>query len=127
MNLVRGAGALSAAGLGWGWFEAGWVRLRGLELEVPGMPHELDGLRIAHLSDFHLGVPSRGVRAVRQAVDWVVERAPDLVVVTGDLLSHPRGERLLRELVERLPQRLQIELRRGPRRAPRRNPPLQYR
>jgi hypothetical protein len=93
-----------AAGLGWGWFEAGWVRLRELELPVPGLPPDLDGLRVAHLSDFHLGVPSRGARAVRRAVEWTVERAPDLVVITGDLLTHPRGEPLLRALVERLPQ-----------------------
>ena len=96
-------GAVAAAGLGWGWFEAGWVRLRVLELELPGLPVELDGLRVAHLSDFHLGVHSRGVLAVERAVDWVAERRPDLVAITGDLLTHPRGERRLRELVERLP------------------------
>jgi predicted MPP superfamily phosphohydrolase len=87
----------------WGWFEAGWVRLRVREVEIPGLPPELDGLRIAHLSDFHLGVPSRGVHAVEQAVDWVAERRPDLVCVTGDLLSRPRGEPQLLELLGRLP------------------------
>ncbi len=66
-------------------------------------PPELDGLRIAHLSDFHLGVPSRGAHAVERAVDWAAERKPDLVVITGDLLTHPRGEPRLRELVARLP------------------------
>jgi predicted MPP superfamily phosphohydrolase len=96
-------GAVAAAGFGWGWFEAGWVRLRELELELRGLPPELDGLRIAHLSDFHLGVPSRGARAVEEAVDWVAARRPDLVAITGDLLTHPRGEPLLRSLVERLP------------------------
>lgn len=96
-------GSVAAAGLGWGWFEAGWVRLRELELELPGLPPELDGLRIAHLSDFHLGVPSRGVHAVERAVDWAAERKPDLVAITGDLLTHPRGEPRLRELVGRLP------------------------
>jgi predicted MPP superfamily phosphohydrolase len=60
-------------------------------------------LRIAHLSDFHFGVPSRGSRAVERAVRWVEERQPDLVVITGDLLSRPGGERRLRALVERLP------------------------
>ncbi len=30
---------------------------------MPGLPAELDGLRIAHLSDFHLGVPSPGIGA----------------------------------------------------------------
>jgi uncharacterized protein len=100
----RRAGALLGAAMGWGLFEAGWPRLRELELEVPGLPPELDGLRIAHLSDFHLGVPSPGVRAVEQGVAWTVERQPDLVAITGDLLTHPRGELRLRSLVERLPQ-----------------------
>jgi uncharacterized protein len=89
-------------GAAYGWWEAGWVRLSVRELRVDGLPAELDGLRIAHLSDFHLGVPSRGVRAVERAVDWVAERRPDLVCVTGDLLSRPRGERRLRSLLERL-------------------------
>lgn len=98
---VGGAGALLA---GWGLFEAAWPRLRELELSVPGLPAELDGVRIAHLSDFHLGVSSPGVRSVRRAVAWVAGRRPDLVVITGDLLTHPRGEPLLRELISLLPQ-----------------------
>jgi hypothetical protein len=88
--------------LGWGWFEAGWPRFRQLELGVPGLPPELDGMRIVHLSDFHLGVPSRGGRAVRRGVDWAAGRDADLVVLTGDLVSRPAGEPVLRELVGRL-------------------------
>jgi predicted MPP superfamily phosphohydrolase len=94
----------AAAGLGWGLLEAGWVRLRELELELPGLPPELDGLRIAHLSDFHLGVPSPGVGAVWQAAEWARERKPDLVAISGDLLTHPRGEPMLRRLVRILPR-----------------------
>src|SRR5207237_248595 len=56
---------------------------------------------ILHLSPL-LGVPSRGVRAVERAVDWVAQRRPDLVCLTGDLLSRPRGEKRLRSLIERL-------------------------
>ena len=67
------------------------------------LPRELDGLRIAHLSDFHLGVPSRGVRAVERAVDWVAERRPDVICITGDLLSRPSGQAKLDELLGRLP------------------------
>jgi hypothetical protein len=96
-------GSVAAAGLGWGWFEAGWVRLRELDVVLPGLPPELDGLRITHLSDFHLGVPSRGAYAVERAVDWTAERKPDLVAITGDLLTHPRGEARLRALAQRLP------------------------
>ena len=95
-------GAFAGAGLSWGWFEAGWVRLRTLEVRLPRLPRELAGVRIAHLSDFHLGLPSRGAHAVERAVEWVGERQPDIVVVTGDLVSRPRGEPLLRELMREL-------------------------
>jgi uncharacterized protein len=78
------------------------VRLRALDVTLPHLPAELAGLRIAHLSDFHLGLPSRGVVAVERAVDWVTERKPELVVITGDLVSRPRGETLLREQLTRL-------------------------
>jgi predicted MPP superfamily phosphohydrolase len=47
-------------------------------------------------------VPSRGVVAVERAVDWVAERRPDIVCVTGDLLSRPRGEARLLDLLGRL-------------------------
>jgi len=73
-----------------------------LDVSVEGLPAELDGLRIAHLSDFHLGVPSRGAVASERAVEWVAERRPALVCITGDLLSRPRGEPLLRRLLSRL-------------------------
>jgi hypothetical protein len=104
MGFVLGlvALALLAAPVVWGWFEAGWVRLRVLPCPVAGLPAELEGLRVAHLSDFHLGMPSRGTRAVRRAVEWVAERRPDLVVVTGDLLSRPAGEARLREMLQQL-------------------------
>jgi predicted MPP superfamily phosphohydrolase len=94
--------AFVVAALAWGWFEAGWLRRRVVEVELEGIPAELDGLRIAHLSDLHLGVPSRGRRAAEQAVAWVRERSPDLVCLTGDLVSRRAGlaplERLLRQL-----------------------------
>jgi predicted MPP superfamily phosphohydrolase len=95
-------GAVAAAGLAWGHFEAGWARLLDLDVAVPGLPEELAGLRIAHLSDFHLGVPSRGRFAVERAVAWVEERRPDVVAVTGDLLARPRAAPALRSLLARL-------------------------
>ncbi len=93
---------MAAAAAAWGWFEAGWVRLRTADVPLPGLPGELDGLRIVHLADFHLGLPSRGRRAVERAVEWAAERRPDLVCISGDLISHPRGEPVLRELLARL-------------------------
>ena len=87
----------------YGWFEAGWLRTRVVEVDVPGLPVALDGLRIGHLSDFHLGAAlSRGNAASGRAVEWIAGRRPDLVCVTGDLVSHPRGEGRLVPLLERL-------------------------
>jgi predicted MPP superfamily phosphohydrolase len=102
---------MGALGLGvalWGHFEAGWVRLRSLPVPLPGLPEELDGLRVVHLSDFHLGFPSRGERAVRRAVEWTAAREPDLVLITGDLLSRPRAEPKLRELLDLVPGSLAV-------------------
>jgi len=104
LKLIRLGGAAAAAGLAWGHFEAGWVRLQTLPCPLQGLPAELEGLRIAHLSDFHLGIPSRGQTAVERAVEWVEERQPDLTLITGDLLSRPTAEGRLRELVARLPR-----------------------
>jgi len=70
---------------------------------VPRLPRELVGLRIAHLSDFHLGVAGRGQAAVRRAVEWTAAQRPDLVLVSGDLVSRPSGVGALHELLERLP------------------------
>jgi predicted MPP superfamily phosphohydrolase len=80
------------------------VRLSSREVHLPQLPVELDGLRIMHLSDFHFGVPSPSTRAIARAVVWTRERRPDLVAITGDLLTHPRGEPRLRRLIRDLPQ-----------------------
>lgn len=98
--LVGGVLAVGSALAAYGWFEAGWLRIRIREVEIPELPPALDGLRIAHLSDFHLGAPlSRGNRASERAARWVAERTPDLVCITGDLVSHPRGEPRLRRIL----------------------------
>ena len=103
MRFIGLGGAAAAAGLAWGHFEAGRVQLETLPCPLPRLRAELDGLRIAHLSDFHLGVPSRGSVAVERAVEWVEQRQPDLTLISGDLLSRPRGEDQLRALMPRLP------------------------
>lgn len=97
------AACLGVSLLAYGWMEAGWLRCRVLEVAIAELPEDMDGLRIGHLSDLHLGAAlSRGNHAARRAVDWVVERRPDVVCITGDLVSHPRGEPLLRSLLSRL-------------------------
>jgi predicted MPP superfamily phosphohydrolase len=80
------------------------VRLGTLDVALPGLPTELEGLRIAHLSDFHLGVPGRTTHSVETAVAWVERRQPDLTLISGDVLTRASGEETLRGLLPRLPR-----------------------
>ena len=71
----------------YGWFEAGWLRTRVVDIHVPGLPPALNGLRVGHLSDLHLGAAlSAATRRAMRAAEWVAARGPDLVCVTGDLV-----------------------------------------
>lgn len=54
---------------------------------LPELPRALDGVTVAHLSDFHVGqeVPAEFVgRALRLAM----HHRPDLIALTGDYISH---------------------------------------
>lgn len=94
--------AAAAAGLAWMLFEAQWVDLHEVDVPVEGLPSELDGFAILHLSDFHLGTFSFNGRTLRKAVDWAGGRELDLVAITGDLVSRRRGEEMLRRALARL-------------------------
>jgi uncharacterized protein len=100
--LVVAAAAVAVAGLGWMLFESQWVELREREVPIDGLPPALDGLAVLHLSDFHLGTPSLNARSLRKAVAWAAQREPDLVAITGDLVSRRRGERTLRNALAAL-------------------------
>jgi predicted MPP superfamily phosphohydrolase len=75
-----------------------------VEVEVPleGLPPELDGFTILHLSDFHLGKLSLNDRTLERAVAWTEGQEADVVALTGDLLSRRRGEDRLRAVLGRL-------------------------
>jgi hypothetical protein len=57
-----------------------------VEVHVPGLPPSLDGHRIAHISDLHVG-PFCDSRALIHAFERVHELEPDVVLVTGDLVD----------------------------------------
>jgi uncharacterized protein len=71
----------------WGVFiRRRWVLIRELELVMPGLPPEFDGYRVAQLSDLHIG----GLTPARWGERWAKRSnaaAPNLVVVTGDMVS----------------------------------------
>jgi hypothetical protein len=106
---IAAVGGVAAGLLVYGWLEAGWLRAEEVEVRVPGLPPVLDGVRIGHLSDFHLGAPfSLGSRTSERAAAWVAARRPELVCVTGDLVSHPRGAHRLRRLLAVLDEPLVV-------------------
>ena len=73
----------------WG-YTHGHRRLRLTRVDVPigTLPPALDGLRIVHVTDLHLG-PTAHREALRDALDRVNGLDPDLVCVTGDIVDSP--------------------------------------
>ncbi len=102
---MLGATVSAATAAAWSLFEAQWVERREVELPVAGLPAELDGFRLLHVSDLHLGTLSLGGVALDRAVAWVGEVRPDLVAITGDLVTRRGGKDKLREAVHALAAR----------------------
>ena len=69
-----------------GYFGAGHLVVRRVDVEVPGLAPEFDGLRIAQLSDLHVG-PHTSRRFLRRIVEATGKLSADLIAVTGDLVD----------------------------------------
>lgn len=63
------------------------IEVRTIEVAIPALPPELEGLTIVQLSDLHLGVFT-GPREIGAVLDRVARLRGDLVVITGDILDH---------------------------------------
>jgi len=59
-----------------------------VRLEVPGLPADLEGLRVVHLTDLHL--KRAWSAAYEQVVGRIREERPDLILITGDLVDDKR-------------------------------------
>lgn len=76
--------------------QAARIRHEVVPIAVRDLPPELDGLRIAQLSDLHLGALFT-IGNARAARRWVKAQQPDLIALTGDFIGHRRHLPLLRE------------------------------
>jgi predicted MPP superfamily phosphohydrolase len=74
----------------WGSVEARCLRRRVLEARLVGLPAALEGVTILHVSDVHAGL-GPGLAMLEQAVDWSEQLRPDLIALTGDLVTRARG------------------------------------
>lgn len=84
-------GALGALGVAYAaHVEPSRPRGRQLTLGFADLPPALEGLRVGQLSDLHLGKRYSEQNA-RLAVEWMRRERPDLLVITGDLVSYERA------------------------------------
>ncbi len=73
----------------WGLYQARRTpAVRHVEVPIDELPPELDGLRIAHISDLHVG-PTIKKPFVHRLVELTNAQQPDLVAFTGDMADGP--------------------------------------
>ncbi|AZG47750.1 metallophosphoesterase [Gordonia insulae] len=75
---------IALATTAYGLVEAARPQVVQAEVDLPDLPAGFDGIRVALISDLHVG-PARDERFTRRVVDLVNEQRPDLIVIAGDL------------------------------------------
>jgi|WetSurMetagenome_2_1015567.scaffolds.fasta_scaffold00413_24 uncharacterized protein len=78
--------ALSLAVAAYAYYEAADIRTEHITIETRKLPPGVDRLRIAQISDVHVGLLVRGDR-IAHILQKVGEAKPDMLVSTGDLLD----------------------------------------
>jgi len=76
-----------------------WIEVIELEIDVPNLPAQFQGKRIIHISDLHCG---RTVTAkyLSHCVDRINELDGDIVVLTGDYITHDISGRFRKKAVD---------------------------
>lgn len=81
--------------------ESRWFSVTNRTYPLRGLPRELDGLRVAQLTDIHLG-PNLSVDYVREVIRATNELEADLILLTGDYVH--RSARYIEPVVRELSQ-----------------------
>ena len=76
---------IAAAGYGT-FIERSRFRITEVSVAIPGLPKDLDGLRIAQLTDIHLSA-FLSLKELARVVDMANETRPHLALVTGDIIT----------------------------------------
>jgi predicted MPP superfamily phosphohydrolase len=69
-------------------FITGKLRVERLNIPIEGLPTALEGLKIVQLSDFHYDGLRLSDRLLIQAINLTNQLEPDLIVLTGDFITH---------------------------------------
>lgn len=78
---------LTIAAAGIGETQLDGFRIRRIEVPVPDLPPALEGLSIAHVSDFHVGRFTRG-KVLERIVEETNRLDADVIALTGDFINH---------------------------------------
>jgi uncharacterized protein len=68
-----------------------WLRTSVLRVGVPSLASDLVGMRVAHLSDFHLGARGMTTRHLHQARTIALDFRPHVIALTGDFYDSGRS------------------------------------
>ena len=66
------------------------IKIKTIEISSSKLSHEFDGFKIVQLSDLHLGILN-DAKWLEKIVDATNKLAPDLIVITGDLMDEDIG------------------------------------
>lgn len=61
-----------------------WLRVVRLRVGIPALASAWNGLRVAHLSDFHAGAPGVSLELLASAKQAALAFRPDVIALTGD-------------------------------------------
>lgn len=103
-DLIKAAGMLTILGCSaYGVVRQGLPpKVTRLSIGLAGLPPALDGFRIAHLTDIHLGLWA-SQKELDKALALIAAEEPHLAVLTGDLVDRdPEYARLYRDPLKRL-------------------------
>ncbi|HJX29236.1 MAG TPA: metallophosphoesterase [Thermoanaerobaculia bacterium] len=68
------------------WIEPAWLTTHSFILRIPDWQPAHRGLKIAILTDLHVGSPHTGLEKLEKVVESTNDERPDLVVILGDLV-----------------------------------------
>lgn len=87
-QLIRATWTLGFAGLGYSWLvEPAWVEISRVRVPIHKLPRSFEGLTIAQLSDLHRSTVV-GASYLEHCVELANALQPDIMVFTGDYLTH---------------------------------------
>ncbi len=69
-------------------FLAGPLSVETLTIPIQGLPRSLHGLKLVQLSDFHFDGLRLSEQLLQQAIEASNQAEPDLVLLTGDYITH---------------------------------------